>query len=149
MADVHSQEVRSYNMSRIKGKNTKPEVIVRKFLFSKGYRYRINDPKLPGKPDIVLKKYRTAIFINGCFWHGHQGCKKFVLPKTNSDWWLEKITANRERDERNKLSLRNADWNVLTIWECQLNNGAAKDETLNNLIKELESHNPIIVQSTL
>lgn len=148
MTDVHSKEIRSYNMSQIKGKNTKPEVVVRKFLFSHGYRYRMNDPKLPGKPDIVLKKYKTVIFVNGCFWHGHEGCKKFVLPQTNSEWWSEKIVSNRERDERNRSSLINAGWNVLTIWECQLSS-AAKDATLNNLIKELESRNPIRVQLIL
>lgn len=148
MTDVHSKEIRSYNMSQIKGKNTKPEVVVRKFLFSHGYRYRMNDPKLPGKPDIVLKKYKTVIFVNGCFWHGHEGCKKFVLPQTNSEWWSEKIVSNRERDERNRSSLINAGWNVLTIWECQLSS-ATKDATLNNLIKELESRNPIRVQLIL
>lgn len=148
MTDVHSKEVRSYNMSQIKGKNTKPEVVVRKFLFSHGYRYRMNDPKLPGKPDIVLKKYKTVIFVNGCFWHGHEGCKKFVLPQTNSEWWSEKIVSNRERDERNRSCLISAGWNVLTIWECQLSS-AAKDVTLNNLIKELECRNPIRVQLIL
>lgn len=142
MADVHSKEIRSYNMSRIKGKNTKPEIVVRKFLFSHGYRYRINDSKLPGRPDIVLKKYETVIFVNGCFWHGHDRCRKFVLPKTNSDWWLKKITTNRERDDKNKSSLQKAGWRVLTIWECQLKCNV-KDETLNNLIEELENYRAI------
>jgi DNA mismatch endonuclease (patch repair protein) len=85
MADVHDSATRGYNMSQIKGKSTKPEIVVRKFLFSKGFRYRIHDKKLPGKPDIVLPKYRTIIFVHGCFWHGHQACKYYVVPKTNSE----------------------------------------------------------------
>ena len=91
MADVHTKEIRSYNMSRIKGKNTKPEMLVPKFLYAHGYRYRIHDKKLPGKPDIVLPKYRTVIFVHGCFWHGHKDYKYFVVPKTRTDWWLNNI----------------------------------------------------------
>lgn len=95
MTDVHSSKVRSYNMSQIKGKNTKPEILVRKFLFKKGFRYRINVQKLQGKPDVVLPKYKVVIFVNGCFWHGHEGCKYFVVPKTRTDWWLKKILINK------------------------------------------------------
>ena len=91
MTDVHEPEIRSYNMSRIRDKNTKPELIVRKFLFSKGFRYRLHDPTLPGKPDIVLAKRKTLVFIHGCFWHGHEGCRYFVIPDTRRDWWIEKI----------------------------------------------------------
>ncbi|MBS4058867.1 MAG: DNA mismatch endonuclease Vsr [Bacteroidetes bacterium] len=91
--DVHNPETRSYNMSRIKGKNTLPEMIVRKFLFSKGFRYKLHDKNLPGKPDIVLPKYKTVIFIHGCFWHGHEGCQYFVIPKTRTEWWLNKINS--------------------------------------------------------
>lgn len=94
MADVHSTETRSYNMSQIRGKNTKPEEMVRKYLFKQGLRYRKNDKKLPGNPDIVLPKYHTCVFVNGCFWHGHEGCKYFVWPKSNADFWEEKITGN-------------------------------------------------------
>jgi DNA mismatch endonuclease (patch repair protein) len=94
MTDVHNKETRSFNMSRIKGKNTKPEMLVRKFLFANGFRYRLNDTKLPGKPDIVLPKYKTVIFVNGCFWHGHKGCAYFVLPKTRTEWWFQKIKGN-------------------------------------------------------
>lgn len=94
MADVHTPEQRSYNMSRIRSKNTKPEELVRKFLFSQGFRYRKNDARLPGKPDIVLPKYKTVIFVNGCFWHGHEGCRYFVRPKNNAEFWEEKITGN-------------------------------------------------------
>ncbi|MBS1636168.1 MAG: DNA mismatch endonuclease Vsr [Bacteroidetes bacterium] len=120
MADVHSKETRSYNMSRIKGKNTNPEIIVRKFLFSKGFRYRLHDKKLPGKPDIVLPKYRTVIFVHGCFWHGHEGCRYFTLPKTRTEWWLNKITGNIERDKKKEKMLAEAGWKVINIWECSL-----------------------------
>ena len=94
MADVHTKEIRSYNMSRIKGKNTKPEMLVRRFLHAHGYRYRLHDKKLPGKPDTVLPKYKTAIFVHGCFWHGHEDCKYFVVPKTSAEGWLNKINGN-------------------------------------------------------
>lgn len=98
--DVHDQKTRSYNMSRVKGKDTKPEEIVRKYLFSQGFRYRKNDKRLPGKPDIVLPKYKTVIFVNGCFWHKHEGCKYFVWPKSNSEFWKEKIESNIVRDKK-------------------------------------------------
>ena len=101
MSDVHSSEVRSYNMSRIRNKDTKPEELVRKYLFSKGFRYIKNDARLPGKPDIVLPKYKTVIFVNGCFWHKHEGCRYFVWPKNNAEFWKEKIEKNATRDERN------------------------------------------------
>jgi DNA mismatch endonuclease (patch repair protein) len=121
MTDVHSKQTRSYNMSQIKGKNTKPEIMIRKFLFSNGFRYRLHDKKLPGKPDIVLAKYRTVIFINGCFWHGHEGCKDFVVPKTNTDWWIIKLNRNKELDIKNSNRLLTLGWNVITIFECELN----------------------------
>jgi DNA mismatch endonuclease (patch repair protein) len=120
MADVHDLETRSFNMSMIKGKNTKPEIMVRKFLFQNGFRYRVNYSKLPGKPDIVLPRYKTVIFVNGCFWHGHEGCKYFVIPKTRTDWWLEKINGTIERDRKNISELETLGWEVLTIWECEL-----------------------------
>ena len=134
--DVHNKKVRSYNMSRIKGKNTKPEELVRKYLFSKGFRYRKNYRKLPGSPDIVLPKYRTVIFVNGCFWHGHKGCNYFVWPQNNADFWKAKIEANIERDIRKENDLINRGWNVITIWECQLK-PSIRDETLKSLCKEL------------
>ena len=105
MADVHSPETRSYNMSRIRGKDTKPEELVRKYLFSQGFRYRKNDARLPGKPDIVLPKYKTVIFANGCFWHGHEGCHYFVWPKNNAEFWKKKIGSNIERDAKNHALL--------------------------------------------
>ena len=100
MTDVHNKETRSFNMSRIKGKNTKPEMLVRKFLFANGFRYRLHDTKLPGKPDIVLPKYKTVIFVNGCFWHGHKGCPYFVLPKTRIEWWFQKIKGNFSSNDK-------------------------------------------------
>lgn len=105
-------------MASIRGKNTKPEMIVRKYLFAHGFRYRVNVKKLPGTPDIVLKKYHTVIFVNGCFWHGHEGCYK--LPTTNSDFWKNKIEHNQKRDLANRIKLRNMGWHVIQIWECQL-----------------------------
>ena len=117
--DVHSEKIRSYNMSRIKGKNTKPEETVRKFLFSKGIRYRKNVKNLPGKPDIVLKKYKTVVFVNGCFWHGHEKCRYFVMTKSNTDFWNEKILRNINRDNKTYETLMNSGWNVITVWECE------------------------------
>lgn len=136
MADVHTPEVRSYNMSRIKNKNTKPELIVRKFLFSHGFRYRINDKKLPGKPDIVLTKYKTVIFVHGCFWHGHEGCKYFVIPKTRTEWWLNKINGNKQKDIENFNKLRSFGWKILTIFECELKTSNLNN-TFNSLLSEL------------
>jgi DNA mismatch endonuclease (patch repair protein) len=133
MTDVHSKKVRSYNMSQIKGKNTKPEILVRKFLHSKGFRFRLHDKKLPGKPDIVLPKYKTVIFVHGCFWHGHKGCKYFVVPKTRTLWWLNKIQGNVENDKKKEKSLKKAGWKVLKIWECSLK--ANKDEVLGKILQ--------------
>lgn len=120
MADNHTKEIRSYNMSRIRSKNTKSEEMVRKFLFSQGFRYRKNDARLPGKPDIVLPKYKTVIFVNGCFWHKHEGCKYFVWPKSNEKFWQAKINANVSRDQENMKRLTKLGWNVIVIWECEL-----------------------------
>lgn len=134
--DVHSKEVRSYNMSCIKGKNTKPEEIVRKYLFSQGFRYRKNDKRYPGTPDIVLPKYKTAIFINGCFWHGHQGCRYFVVPKSNTEFWVNKIEKNKQRDNKKIEELRSLGWKVIVIWECQLKKDVI-NETMADLVKEI------------
>lgn len=130
--DVHNKETRSYNMSCIKGKNTRPEEIVRKYLFSQGFRYRKNDKRLPGTPDIVLPKYKTVIFVNGCFWHGHDGCRYFVIPKTNTEFWTKKIETNRNRDFRKINDIQILGWKVIVVWECQLKKEKA-DITLNNL----------------
>ena len=118
--DVHDKETRSYNMSCIKGKGTKPEEIVRKYLFSQGFRYRKNDKRLPGTPDIVLPKYKTVIFVNGCFWHGHKGCKYFVWPKNNAEFWKNKIESNISRDRKKAETLKDQGWKVLVVWECDL-----------------------------
>lgn len=119
MADNHSKEVRSMNMSRIRSTNSKSEEIVRKYLFSKGFRYRKNVKKLPGCPDIVLPKYKTVIFVNGCFWHKHD-CPRFVWPSSNQEYWKPKILRNVERDKNNCGELSSMGWNVITIWECEL-----------------------------
>ncbi|WP_461640011.1 very short patch repair endonuclease [Labilibaculum euxinus] len=136
MTDTHSKETRSYNMSRIKGKNTKPELVVRKFLFANGFRYRLHAKNLPGKPDIVLPKYKTVIFVNGCFWHGHQNCKYFVPPKTRTEWWLQKITNTQNRDRQAQTELQSLGWRVITIWECELKPKKV-EERLNALINSL------------
>lgn len=119
LADNHSKEVRSMNMSHIRSTNSKPEEIVRKYLFSKGLRYRKNVRKLPGCPDIVLKKYKAVIFVNGCFWHKHD-CGRFVWPSSNEEYWTKKINGNVERDKNNISALQEQGWKVLVIWECQL-----------------------------
>ena len=135
MADNHSKEVRSRNMSRIRSTDNKPEEIVRKFLFSQGFRYRKNDKKLPGKPDIVLPKYRTVIFVNGCFWHKHD-CPRFVWPSSNQDYWRPKILGNVERDKKNADQLRSQGWNVIVVWECELKK-TVRDERLYALCSEI------------
>lgn len=120
MADVHDKATRSYNMSRIKGKDTKPEMLVRKFLHANGFRYRLHAKDLPGKPDIVLPKYKTVIFVHGCFWHGHEGCKYFVVPKTKTEWWLNKINGNIANDQKAVAALQKNGWKIITLWECEL-----------------------------
>ncbi|RYZ84836.1 MAG: DNA mismatch endonuclease Vsr [Proteobacteria bacterium] len=136
MADVHDKATRSFNMSRIKSKDTKPEMIVRRFLHSQGFRYRLHVKDLPGKPDIVLPKYKTVIFVHGCFWHGHEGCRYFVVPKTRTEWWLSKINRNRLNDAKKKHTLEVIGWNVVTIWECHLK-GDKIDFILNQLLNEI------------
>ncbi len=136
MADVHSKATRSYNMSRIRAKDTQPELTVRKFLFAQGYRYRLNVKNLPGKPDIVLPKYKTVIFVHGCFWHGHKNCKYFILPKTRPQWWRHKIEGTQKRDKRTKWLLRKLGWKVTTIWECGLK-AKKKELTLRKLLQSM------------
>ena len=136
--DNRSKEARSRNMSRIPSKNTKPEETVRKYLFAQGFRYRKNVSNLPGKPDIVLPKYKTIIFVNGCFWHAHKGCKYFVPPQTNTEFWYAKFKYNQERDERNYQKLRDLGWRVLIVWECEIRHGEPQIalDTLMKNIKE-------------
>jgi len=136
MADVHNKATRSYNMSQIKGKDTKPEMLVRKFLHANGFRYKLHDKSLPGKPDIVLPKYRTVIFVHGCFWHGHKNCKYYVTPKTRTEWWLNKINGNITNDLKSAKFLKQDGWKIITIWECQLKS-ARIEKSLNSLLQKL------------
>ena len=138
MADVHDSDTRSYNMSQIKSKDTRPELMVRKFLHSRGFRYKLHVKKLPGKPDLVLPKYYTVIHVHGCFWHAHKDCKYFKIPKTRTKWWEDKLFGNRERDKLNIKKIEDMGWNVITIFECELKDGKALDTltSLSNQIKE-------------
>lgn len=138
MADNHSKRERSYNMSRIHGRDTKPEELVRKFLFSKGLRYRKNDKRYPGHPDIVLPKYRTIIFVNGCFWHMHDGCRYAVMPSSNREYWKPKLERNKKRDSLVHQRLIDEGWNVIVIWECQLRKDT-RQTALDNLYNEIIS----------
>ena len=140
MADNHSKEVRSKNMSHIRSINSRPEEIVRKYLFSKGYRYRKNVRSMPGCPDIVLPKYHTVIFVNGCFWHKHD-CGRFVWPSSNTDYWIPKITRNVERDAENYQNLTEMGWKVLVVWECELKKKNREDR-LAALCDEINGGNP-------
>lgn len=120
MTDVHTPEVRSFNMSKIRSKNTSPEIKVRKYLHKRGFRFRLHVKSLPGTPDIVLPKFKTVIFVQGCFWHGHEGCRYFVIPKSRTEWWLNKITKNQLNDRRKIDALIKMGWSVVEIWECAL-----------------------------
>ncbi|MCQ2416623.1 MAG: DNA mismatch endonuclease Vsr [Oscillospiraceae bacterium] len=133
MADNHTKEVRSYNMSRIRSNNTKPEVLVRSYLHKCGFRFRKNDKRYPGKPDIVLPKYKTVVFVNGCFWHKHN-CPKFVMPKSNTDYWIKKIDGNVKRDAGHYQKLKSIGWRVIVIWECEVS-----DEQLQKLADSIRS----------
>ena len=137
MADVHDPKTRSYNMSRIRSKNTKPEVLVRKFLFAQGYRFRLYDKRLPGKPDIVLKKYKTVIFVHGCFWHSHKGCKYFRLPTSRQDYWIPKLEMNEQNDHRHVAELLHLGWKVTVVWECELKK-IRIDKTLRGVLSQLQ-----------
>jgi len=136
MADVHDSVTRSFNMSRVRAKDTKPELIVRKFLFSKGFRYRLHDKRFAGRPDLVLPKYRSVVFVHGCFWHGHEGCKFFVKPKTRREWWLQKIARNQLRDREHLAALRLAGWHVVVVFECELH-PKKREATFSRLLNEL------------
>lgn len=130
--DKLSAEQRHKNMAAIHSANTKPEIIVRKYLFSRGFRYRLNHKRLPGHPDIVLRKYRTCIFVNGCFWHGHEGCRYFKMPKSNTEFWTAKVARNRERDKRVQRELAGMGWHCITVWECELK-PEVRERTLESL----------------
>ena len=137
MSDIFSQTKRSDIMSKISSKDTKPEILVRKFLFSKGFRYRINVKTLPGKPDIVLPKYKTIIFVNGCFWHGHN-CKKGKLPSSNTDFWKEKISNNKSRGAKNSDLLVKLGWKVIIIWQCEISKIDNRTKILNKLLEDIK-----------
>ena len=138
MADNHTKEVRSKNMSHIRSTNSKPEEIVRKYLFSQGFRYRKNVRKLPGCPDIVLAKYKTVIFVNGCFWHKHD-CPRFVWPSSNQEYWEPKISRNVERDKQNSALLEEAGWNIIVVWECELKK-MVREQTLEGLSEQIRNN---------
>jgi DNA mismatch endonuclease (patch repair protein) len=129
MADIFTREKRSEVMSKIKGTDTKPEILVRQFLFNRGFRYRLHQKNLPGSPDIVLKKYNTAIQINGCFWHSHKNCKLFKLPKSRLEYWIPKLETNVSKDKKNMRLLKRLGWNVIVVWECELTT-AKREKTL-------------------
>ena len=137
MSDTLSQTQRSYNMSRIRGKNTKPEILVRKGLHARGFRFRLHNKKLPGSPDIVLPRYYVAIMINGCFWHGHKGCRYATKPKTNVEFWEAKIARNRHRDEVTAAHLEALGWHVITVWECELRGKSIVTSRLDALAEEI------------
>ena len=138
MADKFSKETRSYVMSQIRGKDTKPEILVRRYLFSRGLRFRKNDGRYPGSPDIVLPKYGTVVFVHGCFWHLHDGCKYAKMPKSNVDYWKKKLYGNRQRDERNRKELEAMGWKVITVWECELKKDKV-EQTLEELYTQITS----------
>ena len=136
MADKLTPIERHNNMAAIHGKDTKPEMVVRRWLWGRGFRYRLNHPRLPGKPDIVMRKYRTCIFVNGCFWHGHEGCRYYTIPKTNTEFWVNKVKRNKERDLKVQNELAAMGWHTITIWECELKPGKRED-TLESLVYTL------------
>jgi DNA mismatch endonuclease (patch repair protein) len=147
MADNFTKEKRSSIMSHIGGKETKPEAMVRKLIFSKGLRYRKNDKSLPGTPDIVLPKYRTVVFIHGCFWHGHKGCRKSELPDTRRDFWERKISENMTRDQRNIDELEKSQWRVIVVWQCEINNIKRREKRIESLIQEIMENNGTLSSS--
>ncbi|KAF5433197.1 DNA mismatch endonuclease, patch repair protein [Candidatus Methanophagaceae archaeon] len=138
MTDIYSKNKRSQIMSKISGKETEPEILVRKFLFRKGFRYRKNDKRYPGTPDIVLPKYKTVIFVHGCFWHGHN-CRAGKLPETRKEFWQNKIDTNIARDKKSRRDLEKLGWKVLVIWQCELKNKKIRTETLKNIEQEIQN----------
>ena len=141
--DNKTAEQRHENMSRIKGKDTKPEILVRKYLFARGFRYRKNVGKMPGHPDIVLPKYRAVVFVHGCFWHGHENCRYARIPSTNISFWEQKIRSNRERDAKTAARLLKEGWNVIVVWQCELKNKAEREITLVKIENRIKSGSPL------
>jgi DNA mismatch endonuclease, patch repair protein len=136
--DIYNKQKRSKIMSKIHGNNTKPEELVCKFLFSRGFRYKKNDWRYPGKPDIVLPKYKTVVFVNGCFWHGHKHNKVARFPKTNRMFWKKKISGNIKRDKHNIQKLKDGGWHVIIVWQCELKNERLKQKKFEKLIREIK-----------
>ena len=134
--DKMTREQRHRCMAAVHSRDTTPELVVRRFLHARGFRYRLNHPRLPGHPDIVLRKYRTVIFVNGCFWHGHEGCRYWVVPKTNTEFWVSKIERNRARDLANCRRLAQMGWHTIVVWECQLK-AAVRERTLASIEQTL------------
>ena len=132
MSNFQTSPQRHANMAAIKSKDTKPEMVVRRYLWGRGFRYRLNQPRLPGKPDIVMRKYRTCIFVNGCFWHGHEGCRYYTIPKTNTEFWVNKVKRNKERDLKVQHELAAMGWHSIIIWECELK-PVKREDTLESL----------------
>lgn len=130
--DKLSPSQRHYCMYSVRSKDTKPEMVIRRYLWGHGFRYRLNHPRLPGKPDIVMRKYRTCIFVNGCFWHGHEGCRYYTIPKTNTEFWVDKVKRNKERDLKVQHELAAMGWHCITIWECELK-PTKREDTLKSL----------------
>ncbi len=140
MSDIFKKSKRSLIMSKIHGKDTKPELIVRRYLFSKGFRYRVDDKRYPGSPDIVLPRYKTVIFVHGCFWHGHELCRKSALPSTNREFWENKIKTNMERDRKNILELEKLGWKVIVIWECEIGSRSGRELKLAEVEEEIRKN---------
>lgn len=137
MPDIFTKDERSQIMSKISGKETKPEILVRKFLFAQGLRYKKNDKRLLGKPDIVLPKHKIVIFVNGCFWHNHRNCKKSALPQTNREFWRVKILRNMEKDKFNQNELKRLGWKIIVIWQCQIKNRGLFEKRMKWVIKKI------------
>jgi len=142
LGDIYSKRKRSEIMSKISGTETKPEILVRKYLFSKGFRFRKNDKRLPGRPDIVLPKYKTVVFIHGCFWHGHH-CKAGKLPETNKEFWENKINSNIERDKKNQHKLEKLGWKIIIVWQCKLKNKKVVTKKLKEIEQKIQNEHTI------
>jgi len=142
LGDIYSKRKRSEIMSKISGTETKPEILVRKYFFSKGFRFRKNDKRLPGRPDIVLPKYKTVIFIHGCFWHGHH-CKAGKLPETNKEFWENKINSNMERDKKNQHKLEKLGWKIIIVWQCKLKNKKMMTKKLKEIEQKIQNEHTI------
>lgn len=139
MADNLTAEQRRKNMTAIKSRHTKPEIIVRSMLHRLGFRFRLHDTKLPGKPDIILPKYKTVIFVHGCFWHQHKGCRRSTIPKSNTDYWIPKLAGNVKRDVQHKADLKKAGWNVAVVWECETKDAEKLEKKLKSIFAKIIS----------